>query len=187
MGSEIRELSFDAQWENCGDVWVAPIWLCPSDWKPLQGMSGEIDFIETCKINDNYSIKTSIMCKQQEPIEDKCYEPNWGNGQSSNGVFHFIGQFDHNSGDWTMYKCDNLKETNVDNCLLISLYPKYLSKNTGSKENQDFFFVSDLWGGESPPASGNHMTVVLMPVEILTNRIPLASIPLRILKSFRYK
>jgi len=146
--SQIRELSFDAQWDQCGDIWAAPIWLTPSSWEINQGQSGEIDFIETCRSNDNYGIKTAIMCDQHLERDNKCYEPNWGNGQSSNGAKHFIGQIDHNSGDWTMHKCDNLNETNVANCQLISRYPRFLFTNNGSKKNMDFHFVSDLWGGD---------------------------------------
>ena len=158
--SQIRELSFDAQWDQCGDIWAAPIWLTPSSWEINQGQSGEIDFIETCRSNDNYGIKTAIMCGQHLERDNKCYEPNWGNGQSSDGAKHFIGQIDHNSGDWTMHKCDNLNETNVANCQLISRYPRFLFTNNGSKKNMDFHFVSDLWGGDGGDdgfaACGNH-------------------------------
>ena len=146
--SQIREISFDAQWDQCGDVWTAPIWLCPSSWEINQGQSGEIDFIETCRSNNNYSIATAVICDQHLEKDNKCYEPNWGHGGSSNGAKHFIGKIDHNSGDWTMHKCDNLNETNVANCQLISRYPRYLFTNNGSKKNMDFHFVSDLWGGD---------------------------------------
>lgn len=152
--SQIREISFDAQWDKCGDVWAAPIWLCPSSWQINQGQSGEIDFIETCRSNDNYGIKTAIICDQHLERDSKCYEPNWGNGQSSNGAKHFIGKIDHNSGDWTMHKCDNLNETNVANCQLISHYPRYLFTNNGSKKNMDFHLVSDIWGRAGNPGDG---------------------------------
>ena len=150
---DINEISFDAEWDQCDDVWAAPIWLNPSTWKKPQGQSGEIDFVETCR-SANYGIKTAIQCGEHwnnpNPTST-CLEPFWGNGRSSYGGKHFIGKIDHNSGDWTMHKCDNLNETNVANCQLISRYPQYLSMTTGTKEQQDFHLVSDVWGHQGKP------------------------------------
>ena len=159
---DISEITFDAQWDQCGDVWTAPIWLKPAQWRISQGLSGEIDFIETCHANkvihSRYGVKTAIICEDHitQSLEMRkppfCREPVWGHGHTSNGAKHFRGKF-HNNGDWTMHKCDNLKETNVKNCQLISRYPKYLQTNNGSINNMNFHFVSDLWGHEPKPGS----------------------------------
>lgn len=133
------EITFDAEWENCEEVWMAPLWLTPTKWKPPQGLSGEIDLIETCKGHHGETLSTSIICSQHE--DEQCLDKEWGSTSGDGG--HFVGKIDQD-GTWTMEKCD-LKDTSK--CELISRYPKYLTTNTGSKENMKFYFVSDLYNG----------------------------------------
>ena len=136
-------ITFDAEWEDCGNVWTAPLWTLPTNWKTPQWSSGEIDLLETCaghKHKDSFT--TSIICNEHNPHSDDCVDKEWGNAALKGGG-HFKGKIDDN-GTWTMYKCE-LGSNN--NCDLISRYPSFLYENTGTQEHQKFHFASDLYNG----------------------------------------
>merc|ERR1712157_128689 len=95
------EITFDAEWEGCEQIWTAPLWLTPSRWDPPQGLSGEIDLLETCRSHQEETFGTSIICNDHE--DPQCYEPQWGSAYKGSG--HFRGKID-NDGTWTMEKCD---------------------------------------------------------------------------------
>eukprot|EP00928_Gymnodinium_smaydae_P043942 TRINITY_DN29351_c0_g1_i2.p1 TRINITY_DN29351_c0_g1~~TRINITY_DN29351_c0_g1_i2.p1 ORF type:complete len:388 (+),score=25.36 TRINITY_DN29351_c0_g1_i2:51-1214(+) len=100
------KLSFTAEWENCHDVWMAPLWISPqpTDWGPKQGWSGEIDFIETCRSNaGGGQVKCSIMCNEIGQVQDAsgCLEKNYHSSSSSYGQQYFEGHVDE-GGNWIM-------------------------------------------------------------------------------------
>jgi len=133
-------ITFDAEWEGCDKVWTAPLWLMPSEWHKPQGLTGEIDLLETCKGHGDETFTTSIICNDHP--NSQCYEPHWGSTLGGSG--HFQGKIDA-AGTWTMKKCD----LGGSNCELISRYPNYLSLNHGSQRNLKFHFKSDLYNGGS--------------------------------------
>jgi len=135
-------ITFNAEWENCDKVWTAPIWLMASSWIGPQGLTGEIDLLETCSGHGDESFTTSIICGDHHPNNPQCKEPHWGSAYRGNGFFR--GKIDA-GGTWTMDKC------NLDgsNCELISQYPNYLSLNHGSQRHEKFHFTSTLFNGGS--------------------------------------
>ena len=138
--NEVSEISFDAEWEDCEGVWTAPLWLTPKTWVAPQGLSGEIDLIETCKSHAQETVGTSIICTDHP--DPQCLDSQWGEAASSNGPQRFRGKID-GEGTWTMDKC-SLDGTK---CELVSRYPRYLTTATGPEKDMKFHFVSDLWNG----------------------------------------
>jgi len=136
--TELKKIVFDVEWEDCEQVWTAPLWLTPAKWVKPQGLSGEIDVLETCKKHQRETVGTSIICRDHPDPE--CFEPQWGEAKSSNGPLHMSANIDED-GTWTMHKC------NLDgsNCQLVSRYPRYLEKIHNA--NQAFSFMSDLYNG----------------------------------------
>lgn len=62
------EITWESRYDDCDGVWFAT-WLCPNPWLAPQGLTGEIDCIESCKINTEtgnpFSVKTAIICNDQ--------------------------------------------------------------------------------------------------------------------------
>jgi len=134
------QIDFDAEWQDCTTVWFAPLWLTPQTWIAPQGLSGEIDLIESCRAHHGDTVGTSIRCDQHP--DSQCLEPQWGQAQSSDGPVHFTANIDE-GGTWTMKKC-NFDRTN---CQLVSRYPKYLETTKGSQQHMKYNFMSDLYNG----------------------------------------
>lgn len=144
------EITFDAEWENCEEIWTAPIWHTPDEWREPQGLTGEIDLIESCRSHRDETFTTSIICDDQ-PTNPKgdcyncCYEPHWGS--TSGGSGHFIGRVDP-SGTFTLNKCTLGDHTN---CELTAQYPNYLGLNHGTQHGDSFRFVSSLFNAVQNP------------------------------------
>lgn len=142
---KVKNIEFDAEWQDCQDVWFAPLWITPFLWVAPQGKSGEIDLIESCRNHRGNALTTSIICSQHpNPL---CFEPQWGNAASSGGPLHFIATID-DTGTFSMTKYAHPYK-NGSRGELVSRYPLYLETNLGSVTNQQFHFVSDLWNGGS--------------------------------------
>lgn len=130
--TEFKSMEFDAEWSDCDDLWIAPLWLTPSPWKPPQGKSGEIDLIESCK-GHRGTVGTSIICNDHHRGDPNCKEPKWG--KTSGGSGHFVGKIDQGSGTWTLHKDGEL----------ISQYPAYTKTIWDAKF--PFHLVSDIYNG----------------------------------------
>jgi hypothetical protein len=48
--TRVSKIEFDFDYSQCGDVWTAPLWITPDNWKLPGGTSGEIDFLEMCPV-----------------------------------------------------------------------------------------------------------------------------------------
>jgi len=135
---DLKTIEWDAAWEECDDIWIAPLWMTPGHWKAPQGTSGEIDFMESCKCHwPRNHFGTSIIC-HDHPHPD-CYEKLWDPKKSSNGVQHFTGKI-HSQGTWTLHKTTESKTSPQ----LISRYPQYTEKITSL---HDFSLMSDIFNG----------------------------------------
>lgn len=140
--NKIATVELDAEWSGCGELWFAPFWHVSLPWIAPQGTSGEIDYIETCRLS-GYKVQTAIICRDHP--HEECEEPYWADGASSDGPVHLSASIDAN-GTWRMSKCD----IDGTNCLRISQYPDYLDVNSATKDGgtgSDFHFVSDIWNG----------------------------------------
>jgi hypothetical protein len=126
-------MEFDVTWNDCQDIWMAPLWLYSDPWRGPQGLSGEIDLLETCR-GQNPKITTSIICRDHPHAQ--CYEPKWGDANGGKG--HFVGKI-ASDGTWTMTRDGKL----------VSRYPQYINKIHSYKNgrNDPFHFVTDIWNG----------------------------------------
>jgi len=140
---QLRKLEFDAEWDSCQNVWMAPLWLVPARWIAPQGTSGEIDLLETCRSHAHDTVGTSIICRDHP--HPGCFEPQWGQAASSGGPLHFVATID-NKGTWSMKKYSHPYDENSKG-ELISRYPYFLQTNKGSQQHMKFHFMSDLWNG----------------------------------------
>jgi len=151
---KFMQLEFDAEWTNCQNIWFAPLWLTPSPWKAPQGLSGEIDLIETCRSHHHDTVGTSIICRDH-PHPD-CYEPQWGSAASSGGPLHFVAKID-DAGTWTMKKYSYpYEESSVGT--LVSRYPNYIDTIHATKWGEDwpFHLMSDLYNGGGGDTGWRH-------------------------------
>lgn len=142
---KVRKLEFDAEWQDCEKVWFCPLWITPAHWIEPQGLSGEIDLIESCRTHVHDTVGTSIICKEHP--DPGCFDRQWGQAAGSDGPKHFVATID-DEGTWSMKKYSYPYDENSPG-ELVSRYPSYIYKNTGSKQNMQFHFVSDLWNGGS--------------------------------------
>lgn len=135
--NNLKTIEWDAEWENCDNMWLCPLWMTPGVWKSPQWSSGEIDFMESCRLHSpRNNFGTSIICSQH-PTD--CYDKVWGPQDSSNGVQHFSGKID-SEGTWTLHRTT----TTNGSPELISRYPYYTTKITYHK---DFSLMSDIFNG----------------------------------------
>lgn len=133
--ARVSKIEFDFDFEQCGDVWSAPLWITPDHWYEPGGTSGEIDFIEMCPVGTS---STNFGAGGQ-PGEKQM---SWGSGWGANGPKHFELTLD-GSGNLRTRICDL---GGITNCHNRASYSNFMNRIT-SKHNHHF--VSDVWNGHS--------------------------------------
>jgi hypothetical protein len=133
----VSKIEFDFDFSACQDVWAAPLWITPENWKSPGSTSGEIDFVEMCPVGKaatNFGAAGEVGENQEA----------WGSGSGANGPKHFILSIDAN-GNLKTRIC-NLDGTN---CIDGASYSNFLNVIT-SKNNHHF--VTDVWNGNGGDA-----------------------------------
>eukprot|EP00927_Polykrikos_kofoidii_P010023 TRINITY_DN1422_c0_g1_i4.p1 TRINITY_DN1422_c0_g1~~TRINITY_DN1422_c0_g1_i4.p1 ORF type:complete len:376 (+),score=34.04 TRINITY_DN1422_c0_g1_i4:79-1206(+) len=130
--TRVSEISFDFDFSGCQDVWAAPLWITPDNWRSPGYSSGEIDFVEMCPVG-SWATNFAGGGGQGE------YQMKHGSGSGPNGPKHFSLTFD-TAGDLRTLICD----LDGSNCYNGAYYNGFLHKIT-SKYNHHF--VSDVWNG----------------------------------------
>eukprot|EP00928_Gymnodinium_smaydae_P015177 TRINITY_DN15564_c0_g1_i1.p1 TRINITY_DN15564_c0_g1~~TRINITY_DN15564_c0_g1_i1.p1 ORF type:complete len:672 (+),score=103.75 TRINITY_DN15564_c0_g1_i1:47-2062(+) len=140
---DVRYIEFDVEWQDCDQLWFAPLWFFSDPWIAPQGRSGEIDLLESCRSSRlPWTLRTSIICKDHP--DPHCFEPHWGSAVGSDGPQHFFATI-ADDGTFSMVKC------NVDrsSCTTVSNFPRFLETVYPTTRGRDnlFHFVSDIWNG----------------------------------------
>lgn len=130
--TRVSKIEFDFDFSHCEDVWAAPLWITPDNWKEPGGTSGEIDFLEMCPVG---SVATNFGAGGQ-PGETQM---KWGSGAGAKGPKHFTLSLD-NAGTLTTQIC-NLDRSG---CFNGAHYTNFLGKITSKYHHH---FVSDIWNG----------------------------------------
>jgi hypothetical protein len=148
---EMKRLEFEVAWSDCDNLWFAPLWFTPIPWIEPQGLTGEVDLLETCKAHPG-AITTSIMCDQHNPRHPDCYGNDaWGHA-GKGGKGHFITEID-DDGTLTLKKDGNL----------IMKYPNYLHRirpydaaHAHRFTDKPFRFLSDIYNGGNGDPGWQH-------------------------------
>lgn len=130
--TRVSKIEFDFDFLNCNDVWTAPLWITPHDWKSPGWTSGEIDLVEMCPVGNAWTNFAGQGPSQQEN------QMMWGSGVGV-GPKHFTLTLDE-AGNLTTRIC-NLDGTS---CFDGAYYRNFLD-SVESKHNHHF--VSDVWNG----------------------------------------
>jgi len=134
---KVAKIEFDVDFAECQDVWTAPLWISPFDWKMPGGTSGEIDFVEMCPVG---KVATNFGAGGQ-PGEEQMV---WGGGAGPNGPKHFILTLDE-SGNLKTQICKLGGPHGGGGCVDGAHYDKFLSKITSKI---DHHFNTDIWNGQ---------------------------------------
>ena len=134
----VQRIDFDVEWQDCENLWMAPIWTFSSPWVYPQGTSGEIDFVEECPVP---RVSTNLGCYSADRRKCSDAQP-WGSGGSSNGPKHVAMTLDH-SGNLEVQVCGIDRR----NCRTVATYKDYLNTVYPTRDGRDnlFHFVSDIW------------------------------------------
>lgn len=134
----VSKIEFDVDFEQCQDVWSAPLWISPYDWKMPGGTSGEIDFAEMCPVG---SVATNFGAGGQPGEEQEKWRG--ASGASPNGPKHFILTLD-GAGNLKTKICALGGPHGGGNCVDGAHYDVFLSKITSKI---DHHFNTDIWNG----------------------------------------
>lgn len=158
--NHVSRLQFDVTMQNCDTTWAAPLWLVPKPyketqfdgnmeqfkdgphekrWGPEQGLSGEIDLLETCCGNTNMSFGA-------KPSEHHTY-------QDSNFTVKRRVRADFVNGDVLISTCKVTGEGKCvkdDEFILESTRTGYLNdvaRKSFAQDGDNFVLKSDIWNG----------------------------------------
>lgn len=121
-------------------VWVAPLWMTPSVWRPPQEKSGEVDFMERCG--------TELGAG---------FAANFGGGMSiplTGGVevrHDYFFTFDRVQDVVSAYRCAEKSNPSgsrdlPQSCVLLGSNAGYFARTEQrGVERNTFHFVSDIW------------------------------------------
>lgn len=152
----IREIQFRASVSGCNDdgvsVWAAPLWMTPDKWIPLQGTSGEIDFLERCgPNNDGEGFFMNMGAGGTAGVNPRSMPiPN---PKEEHTYFVRFENPKHDAGDSvTMWQCpasaDPIRDGDLSGCAQIGqgsdLYFQR-TDHTAVDEANVFRFVTDIW------------------------------------------
>jgi len=141
----VRKLEFDIEWTGCHDLWMAPLWTFSEPWAPKtgrQGISGEIDFVEECRVPH---INTNLGCYNANQGSG-CQDANhWGHAESSGGVRHMVMTFD--GGDLMIHVCSGAGVSSGSSCQRVASYRNYLNVVYPTTDGRDnlYKFMSDVF------------------------------------------
>jgi len=141
----VKQIDFDVEWEGCSDLWTAPLWTYSSPWSPdtgLQGLSGEIDFVEECAVP---SVSTNLGCYDAGQGAGCVDAQHWGTGTSSNGPQHMTMTLDA-EGSLDVQLCSIDKTS----CKSVASYKNYLNVvyPTTDGRNNVYKFMSDVFNDQ---------------------------------------
>lgn len=88
-----------------------------------------------------------LIVSCHDHLKQRCYEPQWGQATGSDGLQHDVATVD-DEGPWSTQKYKYPYDGNSTGELILK-YSSYMYKNSGSKENMRFHFMSDLWNSGS--------------------------------------
>lgn len=146
----VRRISFDVEWKDCDDLWMAPLWTFSNPWKSPQGTSGEIDFVEACPVP---KVSTNLGCYDPwSGNTEKCMDAqHWGEGSSSDGPQHVMATF--TGGDLKVEVCTLDRQA----CKVVATYMGYLDSvyPTSKGRNNVYHFVSDIWNDKRKDGGWN--------------------------------
>jgi hypothetical protein len=135
--TRVSKIEFDFEFADCHDVWTAPLWITPQNWKEPGSTSGEIDFVEMCPVGMAATNFGSGGGHGEQ-------EMAWGSGSSSKGPKHFTLTLD-GAGNLHTQICD----LRGGNCFEGAKYESFMDVITSKT---DHHFVSDLWNGHGGDA-----------------------------------
>jgi len=147
----VKQIDFDVEWEGCSDLWMAPLWTFSSPWAPdtnRQGLSGEIDFVEECRVP---SVNTNLGCYDAGQGAGCVDSQHWGAGTSSSGPHHMTMTLDA-EGNLDVQLCTIDKTS----CKSVATYKNYLSTvyPTTEGRNNVYKFVSDVFNDQKKDGDG---------------------------------
>eukprot|EP00931_Biecheleriopsis_adriatica_P115776 TRINITY_DN91528_c0_g1_i1.p1 TRINITY_DN91528_c0_g1~~TRINITY_DN91528_c0_g1_i1.p1 ORF type:complete len:422 (+),score=48.53 TRINITY_DN91528_c0_g1_i1:38-1267(+) len=137
---QVARIEFDFDIRNCGNDWVAPLWLSPQPWLPPAALSGEIDLVEACPVGD---LRTNFATGGTQM--------SIGSPAGLSEPRHIVMTLE-NSGD---VNAPGTLRTRVcrlggHNCQDSSYYTNFLSTVASTKmksASDPYMFVSDIWNG----------------------------------------
>ena len=138
--AKVKQISFDVEMRNCGDVWACPLWMSPEHWRPPQHRSGEIDFVENCKGALNLSFGETPQYFSQWP----------GRSAAQLGRQHVELDFlDDGSVRPTM---TDAQTGQVVAGLHLTGDQSYRAQTSQNWKDNPFHIISDIWNGNSGDA-----------------------------------
>ena len=147
---DLRALQVTLESENCDDLWVAPLWMCPSEWHEQQHQTGEVDFFERgCATNDGY-----LLSFGESPpwIINDAWGEEGKNNKNHPSSFTALLTFDPAADEVSAYKCPKGSEPlkdgiTVAGCLQTRNWPRYYSDTRERTNNGEEYMhlVSDIW------------------------------------------
>jgi len=142
----VKQIDFDVEWDGCSNLWMAPIWTFSYPWAPdtgLQGLSGEIDFVEECPVP---SVNTNLGCYNADQGAGCVDSQHWGEGTSSNGPQHMTMTLD-TEGNLEVQVC----AADKTGCKTVASYKNYLNivYPTTDGRNNVYKFMSDIFNDQA--------------------------------------
>jgi hypothetical protein len=147
---DLRALQVTLESKNCDDLWVAPLWMCPSEWVTPQHKTGEVDFFERgCSIKDGYLLSFG----ESSPwIIDDVWGEKGTNNTNNPSSFTALLTFDPTADEVCAYKCpkgsDPLRDgTTLAGCTRTMTHPNYYleTQEQTNNGNEYMHLVSDIW------------------------------------------
>lgn len=140
----VSKVEFDIDLANCGDVWMAPLWLSPNPWIGPGGLSGEIDLVEGCSVGQ---VRTNFAgCAGASGAQ--CHQDAWGSAAGLGGPKHVIMTLSAGLGDLLITVCN----WDYSYCFPSSSFSNFYNtvhSTAGRGASFPYTIISDVWNGYS--------------------------------------
>jgi len=146
---QVKNIEFDVDLTQCDNLWSTPLELSPLSWLPPQGLSGEVNLLESCPVP---SIVSNLGCYSLSgSLKDGCKDGAWGAATGLLGPKHVSVTLADSgnltgSGDLSIKVC----ELSGAGCKTAGSFKGFLNNIHPTKGQQfgwPFEFRSDVWNG----------------------------------------